>query len=62
MFTLDTSLCHIVLPTAVSYSVILIGLRLSGKREIRRMTVFHLVLLLLLASAAQNAMLGPTAH
>ena len=62
MFTLDPLLSHIVLPTAASYSVILIGLRLSGKREIRRMTVFHLVLVLLLANAVQHAMLGPTAH
>jgi uncharacterized membrane protein YcaP (DUF421 family) len=49
----------IVLRTAVVYLVILIGLRLAGKREIGQMTVFDLVVLLLLANAVQNAMVGP---
>ena len=50
---------NIVLRTAVIYLVILIGLRLAGKREIGQMTVFDLVVLLLLANAVQNAMVGP---
>jgi uncharacterized membrane protein YcaP (DUF421 family) len=41
------------------YAVILVGLRLSGKREIGQITVFDLVVLLLLANAVQNAMVGP---
>jgi uncharacterized membrane protein YcaP (DUF421 family) len=49
----------IVLRTAAVYLVILIGLRLAGKREIGQMTVFDLVVLLLLANAVQNAMVGP---
>jgi uncharacterized membrane protein YcaP (DUF421 family) len=49
----------IVLRTAVIYLVILIGLRLAGKREIGQMTMFDLVVLLLLANAVQNAMVGP---
>jgi uncharacterized membrane protein YcaP (DUF421 family) len=49
----------IVLRTAVIYLVILIGLRLAGKREIGQMTVFDLVVLLLIANAVQNAMVGP---
>ena len=50
---------NIVLRTAVIYLVILIGLRLAGKREMGQMTVFDLVVLLLLANAVQNAMVGP---
>jgi uncharacterized membrane protein YcaP (DUF421 family) len=49
----------IVLRTSVVYAVILVGLRLSGKREIGQITVFDLVVLLLLANAVQNAMVGP---
>jgi uncharacterized membrane protein YcaP (DUF421 family) len=49
----------IVLRTAGVYVVILVGLRLAGKREIGQMTVFDLVVLLLLANAVQNAMVGP---
>jgi uncharacterized membrane protein YcaP (DUF421 family) len=59
MFTLATPLWDIVLRTAAVYAVILVGLRLSGKREIGQMTVFDLVVLLLLANSVQNAMLGP---
>jgi uncharacterized membrane protein YcaP (DUF421 family) len=50
---------NIVLRTAAVYLLILIGLRLAGKREIGQMTVFDLVVLLLLANAVQNAMVGP---
>jgi uncharacterized membrane protein YcaP (DUF421 family) len=59
MFTLAVPIWNIILRTAVVYSVILIGLRLTGKREIGQMTVFDLVVLLLLANAVQNAMVGP---
>ncbi len=52
-------LWDIVLRTAGVYVVILFGLRLAGKREIGQMTVFDLVVLLLLANAVQNAMVGP---
>jgi uncharacterized membrane protein YcaP (DUF421 family) len=50
---------NIVLRAAVIYLVILVGLRLAGKRELGQMTVFDLVVLLLLANAVQNAMVGP---
>jgi uncharacterized membrane protein YcaP (DUF421 family) len=49
----------IVLRTAVIYLVILIGLRLFGKREIGQMAIFDLVMLLLISNAVQNAMVGP---
>ena len=41
------------------YLVVLIGVRLSGKREVGQMTPFDLTLLLLLSNAVQNAMTGP---
>jgi uncharacterized membrane protein YcaP (DUF421 family) len=41
------------------YLVLLMGLRLAGKRELGQMTIFDLVVLLLLANAVQNAMVGP---
>jgi uncharacterized membrane protein YcaP (DUF421 family) len=50
---------NIILRTVVVYVVILVGLRLAGKREIGQMTVFDLVVLLLIANAVQNAMVGP---
>jgi len=50
---------NIALRAAVIYVVVLIGLRLAGKRELGQMTVFDLVVLLLLANAVQNAMVGP---
>jgi uncharacterized membrane protein YcaP (DUF421 family) len=49
----------IIVRTLIIYIVILVGLRLSGKREIGQMTVFDLVVLLLIANAVQNAMVGP---
>jgi uncharacterized membrane protein YcaP (DUF421 family) len=59
MFTPAIPFWDIVLRTAGVYVVILIGLRLAGKREIGQMTVFDLVVLLLIANAVQNAMVGP---
>jgi uncharacterized membrane protein YcaP (DUF421 family) len=50
---------EIVLRTAVIYLVVLIGVRLSGKREVGQMTPFDLVLLLLISNSVQNAMTGP---
>jgi uncharacterized membrane protein YcaP (DUF421 family) len=49
----------IALRTLVIYGVVLIGVRLSGKREVGQMTPFDLTLLLLLSNSVQNAMTGP---
>jgi uncharacterized membrane protein YcaP (DUF421 family) len=59
MLDLAIPLWNIAVRTAAVYLVILVGLRLAGKREIGQMTVFDLVVLLLLANAVQNAMVGP---
>ena len=41
------------------YLVVLVGIRLTGKREVGQMAPFDLVLLLLIANAVQNAITGP---
>src|SRR2546426_6225070 len=53
------ALIEIALRTAVIYAVVLVGVRLSGKREVGQMTPFDLTLLLLISNAVQNAMTGP---
>jgi uncharacterized membrane protein YcaP (DUF421 family) len=53
------ALLEIFVRTVVIYSVVLAGVRLSGKREVGQMTPFDLTLLLLLSNAVQNAMTGP---
>jgi uncharacterized membrane protein YcaP (DUF421 family) len=57
--TLGTDAYEIVLRSAVVYVTLFVGLRLMGKRELGQMTVFDLVVVLLLANAVQNAMVGP---
>src|SRR5438045_6799553 len=52
-------LLQILLRTAAIYAVVLIGVRLSGKREVGQMTPFDLTLLLLISNSVQNAMTGP---
>ena len=52
-------LLEVTLRTAVVYIVVLVGVRLSGKREVGQMTPFDLTLLLLISNAVQNAMTGP---
>jgi uncharacterized membrane protein YcaP (DUF421 family) len=51
-------LLEVAARTLVVYAAIVIGLRLMGKRELGQMTVFDLVVLLLVANAVQNAMVG----
>jgi uncharacterized membrane protein YcaP (DUF421 family) len=50
---------QIVLRTGIIYLIVLIGVRISGKREVGQMTPFDLTLLLLLSNSVQNAMTGP---
>ena len=45
--------------TSVIYVLVLLGIRLTGKREVGQMTPFDLTLLLLLSNSVQNAMTGP---
>jgi len=59
MFHLGTPPWQIALRSAAVYTAVFVGFRLMGKREIGQMTVFDLVLILLIANAVQNAMVGP---
>jgi uncharacterized membrane protein YcaP (DUF421 family) len=59
MLTSWHALLEIALRTTVIYVLVLVGIRLTGKREVGQMTPFDLTLLLLLANAVQNAMTGP---
>lgn len=59
MFTTEIPLWEIVARTAIVYAAVLGGLRLAGKRELGQMSPFDLVVVLLVANAVQNAMVGP---
>ena len=52
-------LVGIAMRTTIIYLLVLLGVRLSGKREVGQMTPFDLTLLLLLSNSVQNAMTGP---
>lgn len=59
MLTSWHTVLAIMLRTSVIYVLVLIGIRLTGKREVGQMTPFDLTLLLLLSNSVQNAMTGP---
>jgi uncharacterized membrane protein YcaP (DUF421 family) len=59
MWNFSETLIEIALRTAIVYIVVLVGIRLTGKREVGQMTPFDLALLLLISNAVQNAMTGP---
>jgi uncharacterized membrane protein YcaP (DUF421 family) len=59
MFDMGTPAWSIVVRTAMVFAALFVGLRLVGKRELGQMTVFDLVVILLIANAVQNAMVGP---
>ena len=53
------TLLDVALRTSVVYIALLVGLRLTGTRQLGQMSTFDLVLLLIIANAVQNAMVGP---
>ncbi|SRR5258706_2379500 len=59
MWKLGTPALEILVRCTLVYLLVLVGLRLSGKREVGQMTPFDLVLILLISNAVQNAMVGP---
>ena len=61
MFHLGTPLWQVVVRTLVVYVLVLVGLRVFGKRQVGQVTVADLVMILLIANAVQNAMVGPDA-
>ena len=48
----------IALKTLIVYVVLVVGLRLLGKRELGQMSVYDLVLIIILGNAVQNAMIN----
>ena len=58
MFGLTTPWWEIILRTAVVYVVVLVLLRVAGKRELGQMSAVDLVVILVIANAVQNAMTG----
>ncbi|RPI23197.1 MAG: DUF421 domain-containing protein, partial [Actinobacteria bacterium] len=59
MFDMGTEAWAIAARSAIVYLAVFAGLRIAGKRELGQMTVFDLVVILLVANAVQNAMVGP---
>lgn len=58
MLKLGTPALELVVRATVVYAVVLVGLRVTGKREVGQFTPFDLVLVLLISNAVQNAMVG----
>ena len=55
---LGSSLVDVAIRTAIIYVVLIAGLRIAGKREVGQLSIFDLIVLLVIADAVQNAMVG----
>lgn len=53
-----SSLPDVAIRTSIVYLFLVIALRLAGKREIGRLSILDLIVLLVIADAVQNAMVG----
>ena len=53
-----STLFDIILRTTVVYLVVVVGLRIAGKRHVAQLSTIDLVLILLISNAVQNAMVG----
>lgn len=58
VFGIHAPFAQIVYRSAIVYIAIVVGMRLTGSRQLGQMTPFDLVLILLIANAVQNAMVG----
>lgn len=58
MFVLGLPLLEKILRPIIVYAFLIVGLRLSGKRELVQMNPFDLVVLLTLSNTVQNAIIG----
>src|ERR1700690_1011214 len=52
-------LLDIALRSTTIYIVVLIGIRLLGKKHVAQLSILDLVLILLISNSVQNAMVGP---
>lgn len=59
MFTLGTTWWAIIVRASVVYLFVLLGLRVTGRRTIGQFNAIDVVLILIVANAVQNAMIGP---
>jgi uncharacterized membrane protein YcaP (DUF421 family) len=59
MFTMPIPIWEKIVRTIAVYLVILVLLRLFGKRTVAQLNAFDLVVLLLLSNVVQNAIIGP---
>ena len=53
-----SGLVDVAIRTAIIYVVLIVGLRLAGKRNVGQLSIFDLIVLLVIADAVQNAMVG----
>lgn len=58
MFVLGLPLLEKILRPIIVYVFLIVGLRLSGKRELAQLNPFDLVVLLTLSNTVQNAIIG----
>jgi uncharacterized membrane protein YcaP (DUF421 family) len=58
MFVLSLPLLEKILRPVIVYIFLIIGLRLSGKRELAQLNPFDLIVLLTLSNTVQNAIIG----
>ena len=58
MFYLGLPVLEKILRPIIIYAVLVIGLRLAGKRELAQLNTFDLVVLLTLSNTVQNAIIG----
>ena len=58
MFQLNMPVIEKILRTIIIYVLLILGLRLAGKRELAQLNPFDLVVLLLLSNTVQNAIIG----
>jgi len=58
MFHLGLPVLEKILRPIIVYAVLIVGLRLAGKRELAQLNPFDLVVLLTLSNTVQNAIIG----
>jgi uncharacterized membrane protein YcaP (DUF421 family) len=58
MFVLGVPLAEKILRPIIVYVFLIVGLRLSGKRELAQLNPFDLIVLLTLSNTVQNAIIG----
>ncbi len=56
--TIGSSLADVAIRTGIIYLVVVLGLKLLGKKELSQISIVDLVFILLISNAVQNAMVG----